>query len=380
MGTIEPGVWQVVTNEREFRELQPEWDELFRNNQRHSPFQTWTWVAAWLKYIAGPHELHIICWRCDEGQLQFVLPLIFRKTGRPLTRSRIVLVCSYGTECSDHIGCLSLLTHESRIAEFSTRALNKCFGDSVRIELGNLSTFTNYPDKLKSRVQEGGRIVRLTKQAICPVVDLPTSWEEYLQRLSVNFRSQIRRTYKRIVNDDNLTFRSVAVSDASSFTHELIRLNRKRIADKGETSSLENEKFRRFLHDAIPGMAANGIAWMDELMDGEKVVATALNFVWGDTVYYYLGGFADGAKGLRPGTALFALAMKRCIENGISRYDFLRGAEHYKYRWGAKDTYTYHLDVYPSGVLRGQLACAFDDIYGSSRSFVSHVLSKLTKS
>jgi CelD/BcsL family acetyltransferase involved in cellulose biosynthesis len=376
MSTFESGDWQVVSTGQGFEELRAEWDELYRENPDHSPFQAWGWVSAWLEHLAGPHELRIICWRNEAGKLQFVLPLIERKNIDQSSLRRFVLACSYGVECSDHIGCLRLTSQESHLAEITATALSRFLGGGDRIELGHLSGADGYPGKVESRMKDEGRLVRLTDQATCPAVNLPSSWEEYLKKLSANFRSQVRRSYKRVGNDDNLKLQSVKVADAGTFVQELIRLNRTRIAHKGQVSSLENENFRKFLQDAIPMMAADGTAWMDVLTDEGRVVATALNFVQGRTVYYYMGGFDDSAKSLRPGTALFAMAIIRSIENGYLRYDFLRGAEQYKYRWGATDTSNFHIDIYPRGFLHGHMTYVVDGVLIRARNVARQIKHK----
>jgi CelD/BcsL family acetyltransferase involved in cellulose biosynthesis len=45
------------------------------------------------------------------------------------------------------------------------------------------------------------------------------------------------------------------------------------------------------------------------------------------------------------GVVLTAKAIEHAIENGRSTFDFLRGNETYKYRFGAKDTEIYRLAI-----------------------------------
>jgi CelD/BcsL family acetyltransferase involved in cellulose biosynthesis len=162
-------------------------------------------------------------------------------------------------------------------------------------------------------------------------------------------------------------------SEAGLFTRELIRLNRSRMRSKGETSSLEENAFRSFLCDAIPYMASGGLAWLDTIERNGEVLGSALNFVHGDSVYFYMGGFDDKAKKLRPGTALFALVIQRCIDGGYARYDFLRGSEAYKYRWNAIDRLTHRVTIYPHGPMRGHLTSIVDDLIIAMRKSVRYL-------
>jgi CelD/BcsL family acetyltransferase involved in cellulose biosynthesis len=353
--------------------LKTDWEHLFKANLRHSPFLAWGWVNAWLRHIAGQHVPQIACWRDAGGTLQFVLPLVLRTDGRAFGRKKFALVCSYGPDCSESLGCLYLPDIESQLAEFSAQAIAQFFDRGRRITLGYLDNTADYPSSLQRAMQANGHIVRVRKDIVCPAVSLPDTWEEFLQQRSSNFRSQIRRHYKRITEQEGLRFRSVGEAEAESFARDLIRLNRSRIQAKGEVSSLESEAFRDFLIDAIPYMASQGLAWMDVIEDDANVVGSALNLVHGKTTYYYMGGFDNRAQQLRPGTALFAQAIQRSINGGCTSYDFLRGIEPYKYRWGAEDTSTRQVDIYPHGVINGSLASAVDGLGNTLRKLIRHL-------
>ena len=64
---IESGSWHLATNQSEFLKLQSDWELLFQENPRHSPFLAWGWVNAWLRHIARPHELRITYLRDADG-------------------------------------------------------------------------------------------------------------------------------------------------------------------------------------------------------------------------------------------------------------------------------------------------------------------------
>ena len=369
---IDSGTWHLATNQSEFLKLQSDWERLFKENPRHSPFLAWGWVNAWLKHIAGQHELQIACLRDDSGTLLFVLPLVRRTGNHRFGSTQVTLVCNYGPECSENLGCLCVSDLESHSAELSARAIANFIGRHDTISLGCLDSAMDYPSRLKAAMQTSGRNIRLRPDVACPTVRLPGSWDEYLRQLSSNFRSQVRRSNRQIggIEQSQPHFRSIGPSEAETFAHELIRLNRSRMQVKGEVSSLEDEAFRTFLDEAISYMASHGFAWMDSIERDNEVLGSALNLVHGDSVCYYMGGFDDRVKKLRPGSALFALVIKRCIDGGYAEYDFLRGAEPYKYRWRARDVLTQRVVIYPRGLIRGHVVSAVDDLYIATRELV----------
>ena len=370
MNSVDFGIWHLVTTKSDFLDLESDWERLFQENPRHSPFLAWGWVSAWLKHLAGPHELQIACLRDDSGALVFVLPLLRRTGDLRFGSTKITLVCSYGPECSENLGCLCAASLESQSAELSGQAIAQLFDGRDAISLGCLDSTGNYPSELKAAVLADGGNARVRPDVICPTVSLPVSWDDYLQQLSANFRSQVRRSYKQVGDDGQPNFHSMEPSDAEVFARELIRLNRSRIRTKGEISSLESKEFRAFIMEAVPYMASRGFAWLDIIERDGEVLGSALNFMHGDSVYFYMGGFDNQARKLRPGTALFALVIQRSIDGGYAKYDFLRGAEAYKYRWNAKDILTHRVTIYPRGKIRGHLASTLDDLHIAMRKFV----------
>jgi len=367
---IDSGTWHLASNQSEFLQLESDWERLFETNPRHSPFLAWGWVNAWLKHIAGQHELAIACLRDDNGALSFILPLIRLPGNRGFGSAKVMLVCSFGPDCSEKLGCLCAADLEPLSAELSATAIDRFIDRRDTVSLECLDNSVGYPSRLEAAMQARGRNTRLRPDVACPTVSLPASWEEYLGQLSSNFRSQVRRSYRQVGGDDQPSFQSVAPSDAEAFSHELIRLNRSRMRVKGETSSLEDEAFRTFLHEAIPYMALHGIAWLDTIERDGVVLGSALNFLHGESVYFYMGGFDDSVSKMRPGSALFALVIQRSIDGGCVEYDFLRGSEAYKYRWRANDVLTQQLIIYPRGLIRGFVASLADNLHFAAREVV----------
>ena len=68
-----------------------------------------------------------------------------------------------------------------------------------------------------------------------------------------------------------------------------------------------------------------------------RIVAVFYGFSLGRTVYYYLSGYDPSMEKLSVGTILVAHAIEQAVRDGAKTFDFLRGAEDYKYAWGAQD-------------------------------------------
>lgn len=69
----------------------------------------------------------------------------------------------------------------------------------------------------------------------------------------------------------------------------------------------------------------------------DRVIAIIYGFAHLATVYDYLGGYDPSLEKLSPGTVIVAHAIEQAVRDGAKTFDFLRGAEDYKYAWGATD-------------------------------------------
>jgi CelD/BcsL family acetyltransferase involved in cellulose biosynthesis len=85
-------------------------------------------------------------------------------------------------------------------------------------------------------------------------------------------------------------------------------------------------------------------------MDGRKA-ASLLNFDYGDTILVYNSGYDPFQfRHLSPGIIVTARCIEHAIALGRNKFDFLRGDEVYKYRFGAQDTQVRRLLVGKPGV------------------------------
>jgi len=355
--------WYLISSQSGFLQLQSDWEQLFRRNSRHSPFLAWGWVNAWLAFLAGPHELLIACHRDIAGELDFVLPLIRRARGRRIGKPGVVFACSFGPECSEKLGWLCSPALDDVSATMVAEAVSRFLNSRDFIALAPLDDAGNLPEKLRSAVRSRGRTTSIGPDVVCPTLELPDSWESYLQQLSSNFRSQVRRSERNFNGSGELRIRVLEAANAKEFAHKLIGLNQSRMRVKGQISSMEDEAFQAFLLDAIPYMASQDIAWMDVVESGSEIVGVALNFVHGSGIYYYSGGFEDRFSKSRPGTALFAAAIRRGIESEYKSFNFLRGDEPYKYRWGARDVIDRRAIIFPSAQVHRQIAVTAESLY-----------------
>ena len=110
--------------------------------------------------------------------------------------------------------------------------------------------------------------------------------------------------------------------------------------------------------EAVPALQAAGLLRMHALLHAGEFIAVL--FCLADPpqaadrcCYDYLGGFDPRLRALSPGTLLVAYAIDHAVSERATAFDFLRGAEAYKYRWGAVDRPTQVLRLCPERAVAG---------------------------
>jgi CelD/BcsL family acetyltransferase involved in cellulose biosynthesis len=74
-------------------------------------------------------------------------------------------------------------------------------------------------------------------------------------------------------------------------------------------------------------------------------VAVSMCFDYKDTLHLYNSGFDPRYRALSTGLLCKVLSLKNAIKRGRQKYDFLKGAEIYKYRLGAREVPLYHCRI-----------------------------------
>src|SRR5262249_45065033 len=82
----EPLAVQCLTRLDELRGLRKEWDDLVRETESASIFQTWEWVTTWYEHLGSNRDILLLTVRDGQGRLVGLAPfsLSRRRGGRVL--------------------------------------------------------------------------------------------------------------------------------------------------------------------------------------------------------------------------------------------------------------------------------------------------------
>ena len=174
-------------------------------------------------------------------------------------------------------------------------------------------------------------------------LDLPATWDEYLGMLTPKQRHEVRRKLSRLGEAGNVDYHSVedsvAVHNVMDTFLELFSKSRK---DKAAFMTTRMESFFRSLSDTMAKtrLLRLGILKLDTLP-----AAMVMCFDYNDCVYLYNSGYDPRYSSLSVGLLAKVLCIKDSIQRGRKRFDFLKGAEAYKYHLGGREIPLYSCQI-----------------------------------
>ncbi len=197
---------------------------------------------------------------------------------------------------------------------------------------GHTFSFDSLPvealEPLASALVAAGVVPTSRRHAATLVVGLPADSPTWLASLPKKHRHELRRKRRRFVDalGEPLLERR---SDAEAF-NAFVAMHRSSREGKG---GFMTERMERFFRSLITDVGAS----IDLITVAGSPVAAAFGFVDAKAHYVYNSAYAEDAADASPGIVLLASMIERSIDEGLQRFDFLKGDEQYKYRLGAID-------------------------------------------
>jgi CelD/BcsL family acetyltransferase involved in cellulose biosynthesis len=178
----------------------------------------------------------------------------------------------------------------------------------------------------------------LTDAETCPVLEFPATFDEYVKSLGKNMREQMRRYPKRLEKQFHVEYELAQTPEqVETALGDLFQLHGKRWRARGQTGVLALPKRQKFHRLVCEKFLANDWLRLWTLRCDGKSACVLLCYFWGGKYWFFIGGFEPELMRWSVGTCLFARVFQTAIEEGAKEFDFLRGAEEYKYRYGATD-------------------------------------------
>ncbi len=317
-------------------ELEAEWNALLDESVTHVPFLRYEYLEAWWQTRGGGEwpahsQLAIVTARRD-GRLVGIAPL-FQAMNR---QAQPALLLLGSIEVSDY---LDLIVRPADAADFTRQLLPYLGGAGLApwrsLDLYNLFESSPTLPALEAAAAAQGWSFSCTVLQKAPYIRLPGEWETYLAGIDKKQRHEIRRKLRRAEEmGAAIQLRFATEPDRIDDDIEgFIGL----MAQDAEKAAFLTPPMREHMRLVVKCAFEKGCVQLAFLEINGQKAAAYLSFDYLDRMWVYNSGIDPRFSEYSPGWVLLGHLLKWANEQGRTEFDFMRGDEDYKYRFGAVD-------------------------------------------
>ncbi|RMG61586.1 MAG: GNAT family N-acetyltransferase [Deltaproteobacteria bacterium] len=314
-------------------------DGLNAESEEPSPFLTAPYMEAWDHCFSAEREKVSIFAR--EGGRIVGAGIFYRRTSPD---------CYFllgGKSLSDRLGFAVKKGREEEFVRSLVRWMREEGEIPYPLVVNNLSGDWRQFRAFEEISREDGRIL-INETDVAPRVDLPSTFEEYLQGLSKKDRHELRRKLRRC--RDHLGEVQVVEGgrngDLENDLEEFVRLHRLSHPDKANFWRGRRREFFSLLARNFSRQGWLRLFFLFSPAVGGNVSALFVFDYNGDYLLYN-SGFDPAFRKASPGLAIVAETIRTAIAEQKRRYDFLRGGERYKFDLGGVPRSVFRVELVP---------------------------------
>jgi CelD/BcsL family acetyltransferase involved in cellulose biosynthesis len=320
-----------IETAEELVSLRSEWLALWRRSSAATPFQSPDWLIPWWKYFGAGRLCVLVL--TEDTRLVGIAPL-FANGER---RLRLL-----GAGNSDYLDVL----FDDRIGRAGAAAIFSYLAKTDRWDQIDLQNLQRHSPLLATNTWPA-YFEHVEEQDTCPVVSLPQTADQFLNSLPRQLRHNLNYYHRKLDAFKDVKIERANEDNFPELFDAFVSLHEARWQMKNMPGVLCGENLRHFHHEAGAGFLSNGALRLYALRVDRHVVACLYAFHHARRTYYYLSGFDPEFKQYSPGTILVAHAIAEATHERAKEFDFLRGREPYKYKWGAVDRSIYRKQLEP---------------------------------
>lgn len=337
---------ELVSTFCRFAELRDDWNRLADG----IPMRSWEWAYTWAETMLGDGKLMLFVGKDDDDRVVGIAPFYLSSHW---LRGDVIRFLGDRQCCTDYT---TILAHPDHTDVFLEKVARSLAENSVGHTLTNLDLLTS-----ESNVWLGWDLIHLEgidqsdavmKQFIqqmsgedCTVNWRSTysswqttfngTWEEYVSGLSKSQRRNVRLVQRRLLDAEDVAVHEATDSQSLAYGMKWFRvLHQKRWESEGKPGCFANPEFATFLYQIAERLFDNGslrVLWIEK---SGTPIGVDFSFLSETTSYGYQMGIDPEFRDQEIGRALLVAAMKSTHQSGRVNFDFLRGDERYKSRWG----------------------------------------------
>jgi len=326
-------------------ELEREWNELLKESVTHVPFLRFEYLIDWWSTRGGgewPDGSRLAIITAREGSRLVGIAPFFITTHED--ELRLLLLGSI--EISDYLDVIcrpdDLLPFITSLVHFVKQNLVDVEGIQ-KIDLYNVCDSSPSLAAFESVADEMDLKFESKRLQHSPYIPLPGDWEAYLTQLDKKQRHEIRRKMRRATEGETsielyITEEARKLEDDMDDFLDLMEQD----PEKEEfLSPLMRDQMKSTMRCAF----ANGCLQLAFLLVGGQKAAGYVSFDFLNRIWVYNSGINRQYMAYSPGWVLLGHMLKWANEHGREEFDFMRGNEDYKYKFGAIDRFVLRATV-----------------------------------
>jgi CelD/BcsL family acetyltransferase involved in cellulose biosynthesis len=306
----------------------PAWRELLKTDPNRHVFATPEWSRLWWEEFGADKDLRLLTMG-REGDVVAIVPLY-----RKLENERMIFRFVGGVDLTDYLGPICSEDDRDDVAETLVDWLASTDLEWDEFDAHNMPVPFGFAEFLAEKVDRSDLGLILEQEDTSAVLPLPQDWEGYLGSLDSKDRHELRRKRRRLGRDHpDGRFRTTADDTLETDLKMFVEMHKGAEGMKGHFMRSEIATFfERIARAFMP------LGWLrlDFLEIGDRAIASTFGFLLDDVFYLYNSAYEPDAARLSPGLVLVSELVKESIEKGLTRFDFLRGPERYKYQLGSQ--------------------------------------------
>ena len=295
---------------------------------RHEFLSTW-WSSRGGGEWADSAELALVTAE-EEGRLLGIAPLFFsqNREGEP------ALLLLGSIEISDYLDLVARGEHLPRFISGLMDFLATIPQPWKCLDWHNLFETSPTLPALQTEAARLGWSCTIEKTYHAPSIPLPGDFETYLCGIDKKQRHEIRRKMRRAAELGGVEW--YIVTDETTLDGEIEALFNLMASDPAKAAFLTPAMRAQMRLSLRAAFQAGWLQLAFLTINGTRAVVY-VNFDYQDCIWVYNSGFDPNFMEYSPGWVLLAHLLQWANENHRSEFDFMRGDESYKYRFGGVD-------------------------------------------
>jgi CelD/BcsL family acetyltransferase involved in cellulose biosynthesis len=289
------------------------------------------WMEVWWELFGGGAEKRVRTVK-DGESVAGIAPLMVRDDTASFIGNTDV--CDY----------LDFVITPGREKDFCNMMLDDLKESGIRqLDLAHVRPDSHVLQSLAPLAESRGYEVVSTRENVSLEMDLPPTWEEYLEKLNTKQRHEVRRKLRRLYEEGDVKY--LTIGTGAAITGAMETFFRMFVESRQDKADFMTEQMKSFFLALADAMARLGLLRLGVLeLDGQPL-AEIMCFDYRECIYLYNSGYDPRYTALSAGLISKVMAIQDSIEKGRRKFDFLKGPEVYKGHLGGREVPLYRCRI-----------------------------------